>query len=656
MKLTKALSLFLGGTTDADQDEISDDEVPDVSFSAVITDPAEVILPRGRGVEPPSPPVQSSSSSSKTTSDRTLRCNCHLNKGQPCCTNFSDAEIESTRLQFLNLSQEKDEFDIAILSKLECGIHMEETTRKSKKGNVKRSKVRLDYFHKGHSICRTFFLYIHCMGKDKLDALIAHYKLNGIETRTHKNTKKLPKKSLKYEDTRRVLDFILNYAEINGIQLPGRTPRHWNTDVKLLPTNVNKKTVYEEYRVSCENAGFRCVKIRTFRKLWQQLCPFVRTMLPATDLCWTCQSATYRISQSANRSDNEKQKIIQDVQEHHKLVVQEREYYKTALEDTKEHFLTQQKKNEPPTTNHISFDFAQQVHFPFDPLQPGPIFFKTPRKCGLFGINSEPVGTQVNYIIDEAHSCGKGGNTVISYIHHYLEFHDLKTRNLHFHADNCSGQNKNNFVIWYFLWRTLTGLNDKITLSFLIAGHTKFSPDGGFGLIKKLFRKTKIDCLDDIASVVNQSSKMNVGQLVGYENAPSLVPVCNWDVFLCQFFKKVKKIKSYQHFHFDTTGLKVQVHSQSDLLSQKILRKDPDGSYPDTVTPEGLSLQRQWYLFKDIRQFVADEKKDIVAPKPAATIPEPEAESSSSNDEPAPPPKKAKAAPRGRGRGRGETQ
>ena len=35
-------------------------------------------------------------------------------------------------------------------------------------------------------------------------------------------------------------------------------------------------------------------------------------------------------------------------------------------------------------------------------MQPGPIYFKTPRKCGIFGVMCEAIPRQVNYLIDEA--------------------------------------------------------------------------------------------------------------------------------------------------------------------------------------------------------------------------------------------------------------
>ena len=84
---------------------------------------------------------------------------------------------------------------------------------------------------------------------------------------------------------------------------------------------------------------------------------------------------------------------------------------------------------------HLSFDFVQQVktyytslsiithlqvHYPSNPLQPGPIYFLTPRKCGIFGVCCEGIPLQLNYLIDESVDCGKGANTVVSLLHDFL--------------------------------------------------------------------------------------------------------------------------------------------------------------------------------------------------------------------------------------------
>lgn len=72
-----------------------------------------------------------------------------------------------------------------------------------------------------------------------------------------------------------------------------------------------------------------------------------------------------------------------------------------------------------PISMLYSFDHAQNVHYPFNPLQPGSMYFKTAHKCESFGIYCERSQIQVNDLIDEAESVGKGANSIISYLHHF---------------------------------------------------------------------------------------------------------------------------------------------------------------------------------------------------------------------------------------------
>ena len=104
--------------------------------------------------------------------------------------------------------------------------------------------------------------------------------------------------------------------------------------------------------------------------------------------------------------------------------------YTAVCEETKRALLPTSALGEHPCNSwdskmHYSFDFAQQIHYPSNPLQPGPIFFKTPRKCGIFGVCCEALSSQVNYLIDESVQAGKGSNCVVSLLHHFLENYGL---------------------------------------------------------------------------------------------------------------------------------------------------------------------------------------------------------------------------------------
>src|SRR5436190_8616781 len=52
----------------------------------------------------------------------------------------------------------------------------------------------------------------------------------------------------------------------------------------------------------------------------------------------------------------------------------------------------------------------------------------------------------------------------------------------------------------------------------MIPGHTKFKCDGSFGLVKKLYRKTTVNCVNDIVEVVKKSSTAGLNKAQRYDN------------------------------------------------------------------------------------------------------------------------------------------
>ena len=207
-------------------------------------------------------------------------------------------------------------------------------------------------------------------------------------------------------------------------------------------------------------------------------------------------------------------------------VTTDRSVYKAALNKAKSlivaHFSSngefsppspgaERPSNATPIEAHYSFDMAQQVFISQWPsLQPGPMYFLTPCKCAIFWVCCEAIPHQINYLIDEAVDMGKGSNAIVSTLHHYFKHHGLGERKAHLHADNCGGLNKNATIVHYLLWRVMTRQHDELSLSFMIPGHTKFSLDWCFSLMKKQYRWTKVGGLTDLIDVVNQSAVVNV--------------------------------------------------------------------------------------------------------------------------------------------------
>jgi len=146
-----------------------------------------------------------------------------------------------------------------------------------------------------------------------------------------------------------------------------------------------------------------------------------------TDLCWVCQKNNSTIYKSTNLTEEEKSERCRKQEDHLVKVILECSLYQDMVQKAKDtvndHGIHELRPCDPYSreiTMHYSFDFAQQVHFRSNPLQPGPMYFLTPRKCGLFGINCEAIPRQVNYLIDECVCITKGPNAVVSFLDHFF--------------------------------------------------------------------------------------------------------------------------------------------------------------------------------------------------------------------------------------------
>ena len=151
------------------------------------------------------------------------------------------------------------------------------------------------------------------------------------------------------------------------------------------------------------------------------------------------------------------------------------------------------------------------------------------------------------------------------------------------------------------------------------------SPESCFGLLKQKFRKTKIDCLDDLVKVVDTSANVNEVQLVGNQMGESLVPMYDWVGLFGSRFKKIPLITRQHHFQFIKTSLgKVLVreyNDSSETVYQLTSNVSLTNEFPDTITPPGLSLQRRWYLHDKIGIFCSPEVRDLVCPRPDTAMP-----------------------------------
>ena len=93
------------------------------------------------------------------------------------------------------------------------------------------------------------------MSINKLTALSKHYNENGCVTRKHKNGGAVFQNHLRFDDRLRAQTFIINYAEVNAISLPGRVPGYARDDISLLPSHETKANVWRKYKAAMNESG-----------------------------------------------------------------------------------------------------------------------------------------------------------------------------------------------------------------------------------------------------------------------------------------------------------------------------------------------------------------------------------------------------------------
>ena len=124
--------------------------------------------------------------------------------------------------------------------------------------------------------------------------------------------------------------------------------------------------------------------------------------------------------------------------------------------------------------------------------------------------------------------------------------------------------------------------------------------------------RTFVGCLNDIAKVVSKSSVVNEPQLVGAQDGSTIVPMYDWATFFDKGTTKIPHIKQCQHFRFCSQHqgkVFVKPSQGAAELEHSILKKNNNllKLLPATITPAGLSHERQLYLYGKIREFCPEE-------------------------------------------------
>jgi hypothetical protein len=550
----------------------------------------------------------------------------------PCCANnclnkFPVYVIYACREQCRELQLRYNEhvshLHLVLLGHMDACLRDNETTARSHQKNTERQRTRLLSTFHGVSVCVDAFHFIHDISRRVTRDLKVHFERHGLEPKVHGNVfKTSAAKALPLEVRQNAVKFIENYAINHALVLPGRTPGVKNPDVLVLPCGTTKRRVYDLYGAACGDS--MPMSYTLFCMTWKTFLSGVCIQHPRSDLCATCKHDTMTLLKLRALDDDARADVLSRSMKHLDLVAEQRQHYKSAIAVASQSIPAGLKfggeSADASVVQHYSFDFAQQVFVPNSSQQVGPIYFLVPYKLALFGVICEPLAKMVMYVIPESVLVSKGSNMVISLFHHFLTKYGSNITKMVLNADNCVGQNKNNTVLQYLMWRVMNGLSSHIELAFLLAGHTKFAPDYGFGVFKRLYRHNDVNCIDDVCGLMSQS-KLLIAEPTGTEQGEVLIPCYDWQSKFSAL-GKIVGIKQYHHFVFDSckpSMCSVRQYAGSPATDLPVAGDSAalSADLPTIITPPGLSQARQEYLFKRIRQYVAAEHQDRLCPAPA---------------------------------------
>ena len=267
------------------------------------------------------------------------------------------------------------------------------------------------------------------------------------------------------------------------------------------------------------------------------------------DYCDTCakkneeihakQTTINRLKQTGKASSEDIQSIEDEIkgvktslEEHKQTAARSHQYHKEMvercekqwkeikeLEDKQE--LTESENEHLLTRKHVftltvSCDYQMSKLVPFWGLspQPGSTYYLQKLSHDIFGLVNHATDTGSVYLFDERIG-PKNTDHTLSYLTHYLcQSGKVSTwiKRLHLFMDSAGSTNKNAYTMGWALEMVEQKKLDFIRISFMIAGHTKFSVDQLFSRVAQSYNRSDIFNTTELSSCISQYADTLIDQ------------------------------------------------------------------------------------------------------------------------------------------------
>ncbi|DBA01416.1 TPA: hypothetical protein N0F65_007313 [Lagenidium giganteum] len=304
----------------------------------------------------------------------------------------------------------------------------------------------------------------------------------------------------------------------------------------IIPPTFTWEKLYVEMKKAVPPTMTKRPLDSAFRKQMMRDFPHIVIWSPRSNVSDVCAVYTNTMKKT-NSADT-----MEVIGQHISSARQMRELYKHDVAMTSDEYVV------------LTMDFSQNFALPQCYDTPSEWYF-------LFLINV--------YLFTRRPTRRESSNEVVSMLDSQL-FHDTdrspSSRTLTVYADNCCGQNKNNFVVKFMLLLAHVGMFKEVRLRFLVKGHTKTARDRSFAFVRKKYMRSDRWTLEQFAKVVHAAGGKSPSEKckcviaetsdVFYDNKP----------IVNELYKNIAGITKYEMFRTE--------HSSPGVVECKMA---PDG-------------------------------------------------------------------------------
>ena len=257
------------------------------------------------------------------------------------------------------------------------------------------------------------------------------------------------------------------------LSFPRRTShysRASNPNRRYLSPDLNIRKMHTLYLQKTDELGWPKVTESTYRRIFCEQFNFGFGS-PRSDTCKTCDSFNCRIKDSTDPVSTVQ--LQNDLEEHHKIA---QLGFESLQRDT------ELARSSSESTLVISFDLQQNLPTPH--ITTGLVFYL--RQLWVYNLGIHNCGSGDGYMcMWPENIAARGSDEIASCLLNFIESLPTARQHLIAYSDSCGGQNKNFYIVCFWVYTILKGYFNFVDHKFLTPGHTYLPSDRDFALIEK---------------------------------------------------------------------------------------------------------------------------------------------------------------------------